>query len=216
MNKDVIKKYWKEFEHWVHGGEVLIRFKSHDTIPVYDYRKAHKHTRWDNRWHTEGCEITYIINDEYVEFRKALAEGKTIEYLNANGDWVIKGSMIFQYPSTAYRIKPEEPKFKVGDYVVVTKNDGTKIINQFKREDTDGEHYKIVFTKIIDHGLNFIYNKHIHTLKLWTLEEADDGEWVLVQYEDVLREQVKDVSKEQMDWCVPYIGQTPAQLGLEK
>ena len=65
----------------------------------------------------------FIINDEFVEFRKALAEGKTIQMYCKYDDvppfWddmteVIK-SIGFVMTKDNYRIKPEEPKFKVGD-----------------------------------------------------------------------------------------------------
>ena len=80
MNKELIKKYKAEFEHWLNGGELLYSYiddkllwKSMDeidknTYPVY--------TR--NPFQLSEHHII-IINDEYVEFRKALAEGKTVE-----------------------------------------------------------------------------------------------------------------------------------------
>lgn len=71
-----------------------------------------------------------VIDDEYVEFRKALAEGKTVQYNFGNyginrkdfpNTWKDLDLSIGiladrAYPEN-YRIKPEEPKFKVGDWV---------------------------------------------------------------------------------------------------
>ena len=70
-------------------------------------------------------DLNYVINDEFYEFRKALAEGKSIQMLcrydSMEPIWddmteVIK-SIGFVDVKENYRIKPEEPKFKVGDLV---------------------------------------------------------------------------------------------------
>ena len=70
-------------------------------------------------------ELNYVINDEFYEFRKALDEGKSIQMLcrydKMEPIWddmteVIK-SIGFVDVKENYRIKQEEPKFKVGDWV---------------------------------------------------------------------------------------------------
>lgn len=93
MNLELIKKYEKEFLHMLHGGTLLSRVMTSDE---------------DDEMYTIWCEVNacndmniwasdylftlsdreckyykpqFIINDEYVEFRKAKAEGKTIEEL---------------------------------------------------------------------------------------------------------------------------------------
>ena len=78
-----------------------------------------------------GC-LGYIIDDEYVEFRKALAEGKTIQFNFGNSGpnktdfpnvWkdldLSIGILANRALPENYRIKPEpeESKFKVGDWV---------------------------------------------------------------------------------------------------
>ena len=62
---------------------------------------------------------TYVQNDEYAEFRKALKDGKTIEYsLPTTEQWnVVDNSKQHFSDCFKYRVKPEEPKFKVGDWV---------------------------------------------------------------------------------------------------
>ena len=113
MNKELINKYKTEFDHWLNEGKIL-----------------YKHTNSNAWWNEEpwSYSLSYvtaiIINDEYVEFRKALVEGKTIQL---NGTAVNGGygetwndcnkENLFIYGITAYRIKPDEPKFKVGDFV---------------------------------------------------------------------------------------------------
>ena len=110
MNKALIKKYKAEFEHWMNGGKLLIKMSTGwEPIPL------------DYTWHLTGKLI--IINDEYVEFRKALAEGKIVEFKHHQvgyDEWeIVTPEHLFQsvVPGREYRIKPEEPKFKVGDIV---------------------------------------------------------------------------------------------------
>lgn len=107
MNKQLINKYKPEFDHWLNGGKIL-------------YKHIHSIAWWnDEPWDYSPDYITaIIINDEYVEFRKALAEGKTIEYLGQSANlWHEVQEPDFNLHPTCYRIKPDKPKFKVGDFV---------------------------------------------------------------------------------------------------
>jgi len=70
MNINLIKKYKKEFDHWLDGGKLLYRNSPDNGI--------------DSTWHnadtnkdifTDKYRIEIVIDDEYVEFRKALVEG---------------------------------------------------------------------------------------------------------------------------------------------
>ena len=78
----------------------------------------------ENDW--KPLDTVYVLNDSYSTYRKALAEGKSIQMLcrydKMEPIWddmteVIK-SIGFVDVKENYRIKPEEPKFKVGDWVV--------------------------------------------------------------------------------------------------
>jgi len=67
----------------------------------------------------------YIQNDKYLEFRGALAEGKIVELDNTylydtakEEGWIAVDKILDYIPLAHYRIKPEEPKFKVGDWAV--------------------------------------------------------------------------------------------------
>ena len=92
MNKELIKKYSKEFNHWLNWGKILAYYKK-DNEP---------------RWLTDGESTSYdgvdnfsniiekslspddvmiVINDCYREFRKALEEGKIVEYLSYTKEW---------------------------------------------------------------------------------------------------------------------------------
>ena len=74
------------------------------------------------KWDYDEFDTTYVLNDEYVEFRKALAEGKTVEkcyYHSADCPrvWEPMREDHFRGMAQTYRIKPDEPQFKVGDWV---------------------------------------------------------------------------------------------------
>ena len=107
MNKELIKKYKAEFAHWLNGGKLQAKFVNDP---------------WEEA--PEGIfsfttiNFILVIEDEYVELRKALAEGKTIQmYCKYDGVppiWddmteVIK-SIGFVMTKDNYRIKPEEPE----------------------------------------------------------------------------------------------------------
>ena len=126
MNLETLKKYWNELEHYKNGGSLLARIWITD-----DNDGDESYTIW----YKVGCEcwdinkvfnyaldyhkLQIIINDEYSIYRKALAEGKTIEYLGQSSNvlWHEVQEPDFNLHPTCYRIKPDEPKFKVGDFV---------------------------------------------------------------------------------------------------
>jgi len=61
----------------------------------------------------------YIQNDKYAEFRMAQADGKVIQYTNGF-EWKDLPNHYkswTDYKVTGYRIKPNEPEFKVNDWV---------------------------------------------------------------------------------------------------
>ena len=121
MNKQLINKYKPEFDHWLNGGKVLYKlFNSGEWISLEP---------WD---YSTDYITTIIINDEFVEFRKALAEGKIIQIYDVIEQHVsdqsldvygwrdfksFTASSPFSKIPDLYRIKPDEPKFKVGDFV---------------------------------------------------------------------------------------------------
>ena len=76
MNKELIKKYKMAFEHWLNGGKILYKDEFNNWENSEDI--------WDLR--TEKVKDV-IINDKYVEFRKAVAKGKKIEILDVDGKW---------------------------------------------------------------------------------------------------------------------------------
>jgi hypothetical protein len=120
MNKELIKKYKAEFDHWLNGGSLLLGQEKPDNTFEWVLPTVIP-------WNNISC--TYIINDKYVEFRKALAEGKTVQFFNTEdrlynsskelNTWHNTDTIHTHGKPSDYRIKPEEPKFGIGDWVRV-------------------------------------------------------------------------------------------------
>lgn len=116
MNKELIKKYKVEFDHWLNGGKLQVKFVNDpwEEAPkdIFSYSMVN---------------FMLVIDDEYIKFRKALAEGKTIQCNAKEGENDItytayghtwwEDTTEFKYATTFYRVKPEELKFKVGDWI---------------------------------------------------------------------------------------------------
>ena len=122
MNKDLIKKYKKEFDHWLKGGNILVRYPN-AVSPVWETEETLA-TDFIDPWDRDTDEIEIIIDDKYVELRKALVEGKQIQLFNNLYDtsqpsktWIDVETIYDAIPLIKYRIKPDESKFKVDDYV---------------------------------------------------------------------------------------------------
>lgn len=212
MNKELIKKYKVEFEHWLNEGKVCYLNKR-DNVWINDIVE----------WGMHYEKVIIVIDDEYVEFRKALAEGKTVQYnpLMSNHDrWdnIPVGNKLSPTKCDSiknYRIKPE-PKFKVGDYVKWSNYIGVVNIIYDKENDLKGS-----FGVKKDNGIHVVIKPHL--LKLWTLEEASDDEWVvcwdnmgrLAKGVGIYSKKILLEEDVEFDNIIPYIGQTPKELGLE-
>lgn len=107
MNKELIKKYKKEFEHWLDGGKLLAKHDNKGWINYYG----------EDIW-THSAETLIVIDDEHSIFRKALIEEKIIEVFQKTTErWIKIDTIITSIKPEFYRIKSYEPKFKVGDWV---------------------------------------------------------------------------------------------------
>ena len=207
MNKKLINKYKPEFDYWLNEGKIL-----------------YKHTNSIAWWNEEpwSYSLSYvtaiIINDEYVEFRKALAEGKTIQtYYEFNQTWNDVINPTFKDQLKFYRIKPDEPKFKVGDFVT---HESLKITRQITKVGDDFIYFK-EGSWALPHVEGFS-NKLI----LWTPVK---GEWcwfwdkctphrpTLRQY-DIFPEEYgeenmfHDSEQNPFDFCEPFLNSRPSHL----
>ena len=112
MNKEVIKKYKDVFDYWLDGGKVWTK----PNVP-------------NGEWHiittpTFEKDYKYVQDDKYSDLRKAQADGKVIQGLATRHlGWVDIKHSKFTDSVTDYSIKPDEPKFKQGDWIV--RPDGT-------------------------------------------------------------------------------------------
>lgn len=114
MNKKLIKKYKAEFDHLLYGGSVLVKYTELQNEESYEW--IEDDTIFDNLE-----EALIIINDEFVEFRKAGAEGKQLQVSYPNSPhptiWYDKSyHKISWSDNQLVRIKPEST-IKVGDWL---------------------------------------------------------------------------------------------------
>jgi hypothetical protein len=121
MNKQLIKDNFEAFTHWIDGGKVLtLNNRKHNEWELVDH---------EDFWRNPSNKPIFIVNDRYVKFRKALAEGKTVQFFNTKDRLYDSSKTLNRWHNTYtihthgkpedYRIKPDEPQFKVGDWVVV-------------------------------------------------------------------------------------------------
>lgn len=174
MNKELIIKYKIEFDHSLYGGKLQVKFVNDpwEEAPedIFSYSTVN---------------FVLVIDDEYVEFRRALAEGKTIQHISATtGEWVDFNKRFEPTPSYTflatpeyYRIKLEEPKFKVGDWVV-NKTSKQRIIKKVTSAYSDSDTVTVGDSTV---GINVML---IKDLELW---QPKPGEycWVWNEPSDV-------------------------------
>lgn len=132
MNKEIINKFKKEFEHWLKGGKILYRRRN--WVNPNSWQSS------DQIWeHPDNSNLDIIINDEYVEFRKALADGKIVEYnpkSSIHDEWIELPINCRLSPTRIdtiknYRIKPEDSVISVPN---VHKSVKPKITNSIFNE----------------------------------------------------------------------------------
>ena len=105
MNKELIKKYKKEFDYWLEGGEILKASWDFDSNEL----SCWYHVKHDSDWNFLNIyEYKFIINDEYVELRKAQAEGKQNRLLTHTNIWIDIDNILDKFPVELHRIKPKE------------------------------------------------------------------------------------------------------------
>lgn len=127
MNKELILAFKDEFDYWLKDGRVLLGNTVDGKINWIEYVSPFEVLKGITI--DSEKELIVIMNDEYVELRKALAEGKTIQlneaekFSDSKRGWVdlsctSLGMARQLFPVNYYRIK-EEPKYNIGDWVVL-------------------------------------------------------------------------------------------------
>ena len=81
MNKQLIKLYKEEFDHWLNGGKLLVRINS-----LENWKRAPTDV-----FERGFVNFKLIINDKFVKLRKALCDGLVVElqpYDPKHGVWI--------------------------------------------------------------------------------------------------------------------------------
>ncbi len=219
MNKELIKIYFEEFKHWLNGGNVQVYYKKDDEPKWLTDEECIEYEGHDNFSHImqnslEPEDVLIIIDDEYIEFREAIAKGKSVEYLEFKNEWrdLIENCRKLEgICLSRLRVKPEAHKFKDGDWVV--HNGVAKRV-----------------TKAVDGYIDSLDNEVAVIMKEESLElwEPEDGEYFwykndLVKFHEtqinlgLLLESARGCSyypaeKNFEDYCEPFIGNLPTLI----
>lgn len=177
MNKALILKYKTEFDYWLNGGNVQAYYIK-DSKPNWTTdEKCIEYGGYDNFsriiQNLLGTnDVLIVIDDEYVELRKAGADGKQLQVSYDNGKiWYDKSYKKISWSSSQLvRIKPEAPKFKVGDWV---RGKTSKQHTIKKVTSVYSDSVTVVDSTI---GINVML---IKDLELW---QPKEGEWCWVGY----------------------------------
>lgn len=204
MNKELIKKYKNEFDHWLNGGSVL----SINCIDTIDWREVDEFHWRCNKIH--DYEPMFIINDGYVKLRKALAEGKTVQYNFGNfgpnktdfpNIWkdldLSIGILSDRALPENYRIKPES-ELKVGDWLYDLKYRTYHRIENVLEDKIETNTFKVYKSSI--NGVDY---------SIW---EPKPDEWCIEEQPESINHFYFTVMKWQSDaiWTpAPYTGPIP-------
>lgn len=207
MNVKLIKEFKEEFDHLLDGGRLLYKTSTHEMWCNDDATRL-----FASSGNYKG-EVTHMIkNDEYVEFRKALAEGKTIQYspklsMHYRWDDIKPHDDMFSSPPTNYRVKPEEPRFEVGDFVY-TEAKTKECHNTILVLGEVDEDMRIKLPR----GWGYDYSSYSSSItdatKLWVPKA---GEWVVYTASNSKDEFAVAKKTPQMSQahCQPFIGSLP-------
>ena len=176
MRKETIVKFEKEFIAWCKGESIL----KGAPITMSDTKLYWEEVKDFNDW---KADTIYILNDSYSIYRKALAEGKTVEVLHYTGykefdqnPWKLFaiGVSTFDKPVENYRIKPEELQFKVGDWVRINDLKNFEGIYKILSD-------KIIIEDIECYDVGFAFNVPIEFIQTW---QPKEGEFIIVKSGD--------------------------------
>lgn len=202
MNIDTIKKYKREFDHFVNGGKLLWARAKDSKLSWYQAKESNPEF-----FNTNDEYHIYIMDDEYVEFRKALAEGKIIQlneaekFADSNRGWVdlsciSLGDSTNLFPVNYYRIKPEEQHIKIGDYLYDIQFNKYHRIENILDEKVETKLFRIYKSSINDYDY-----------RLW---KPKAGELVVMYSEDYSTGFTVTLWEENSKFIpVPFTGEVP-------
>lgn len=205
MNKQLIITYFEEFNHWLNGGSVLMGKRDSVNNIVKWYPSV------TNPFIEISESITVIINDEFVEFRKALAEGKTIEYLGQSSNlWQELEDANFNLHQTCYRIKPDEPKFKVGDFVRYIHHSPNTLALQINNINCGRYYFVNSCMTCVKHELEPW--KPIKGEWCWFYDSKTNKYSHLSQFNSINNGYFKSMSINYYNFCEPFLNSKPSYL----
>ena len=209
MNKQLINKYKPEFDYWLNGGKLLCYTEVEG--PYYEVT--------DEKWDFI-CDIGFIINDEFVEFRKALAKGKTIQlneaekFADSNRGWVdlsckSLSKSINLFPVNYYRIKPDEPKFKVGDFVRYIYANSTKAL---EINNINGNRYYFTNSEMscVEHELEPW--TPVKSEWCWFYDSKSSKSAALAKFNKMWNNKFRSNTDTLWQFCEPFINSLPSYL----
>lgn len=203
MNKELIKKYKNEFDHWLNEGSVLLGIRDLVKSTIKWYPSVTDPFEEES---TSG-ELLVIINDDYCTYRKALAEGKTVqaninywantETTEFNWQNIESQDSISKFNLPNLRIKPEH-EFKVGDWLHDVQCKTYHRINKVLLDRVELNGFNVLYLAISDYNY-----------KLW---KPKPGEWCIMDSEPATDRYSFTVQKwtENSKWTpIPYTGPLP-------
>ena len=215
MNKELIKIYFEEFKHWLNGGNVQVYYKKDDEPKWLTDEECIEYEGHDNFSHImqnslEPDDVLIAIDDYYIKFRTAMAEGKIVEYLGYKNEWknlTENCRKLEGIPLEELRIKPERQKFKTGDWVI--HNGVVKRVTKA----VDG------YIDSLDNEVAVIMKEE--SLELWEPKEGDICSFwnksniyprLATFINESLGSYYADTSHDGFDFCEPYLGKLPSNL----
>ena len=198
MSKEIILKYLTEFNAWVKGQEVYVMFSNGGHRLVDSLEDFNEDVKY------------IVLKDSYFFYRKALAEGKTIEYLGQSSNvWHEVPEPDFILHPTCFRIKPDEPKFKVGDFVTPLNRDINCSVWKID---------KVLSCNTLASGIILLDPR---TIQPWTPVK---GEWcwfydskssksaVLAQFKEISNDYFMSITDTYWKCCEPFLNSIPSYL----
>ena len=171
----------------------------------------------------QPIESLLVINDKYVELRKALAEGKTVEAdvnywshpSTSVQNWKrCPQDSFHKYSLESLRIKPIE--FKLGDWIT---NHG-KLVVCVTKTDTEFVYFKPI-NKDSEGSLYLLKDKQFsNNIELW---QPKPNEWCwfwdipkskhasIAQFKELYKGKFKSANFT-WNFCAPFIGELPPHL----
>ena len=198
MSREVILKYLTEFNAWVKGQEVYVMFSNGGHRLVDSLEDFNEDVKY------------IVLKDSYFFYRKALAEGKVIEHIGQSSNvWHEVQEPEFNLHPTCYRIKPDEPKFKVGDFVRYIYANSTKAL---EINNINGNRY--YFTNSEMSCLEY-------ELELWTpvkgewcwfYDEASNKYSHLARFNEMWNNRFRSTTDTPWLFCEPFLNSLPSYL----